>query len=108
MGFSSGSSSAGPSSSRRVVVASAAFEPSTLLAPFKAVGNHLVNLSPNEKAVASALLACGTTVIVFQGYRKYWRRIRSVDHVLPRMLQGKTWVRGTVTRCVLSLSESCP
>jgi hypothetical protein len=97
--FASGSSSAGPGSRRRVAVAPSVSEPSTLLVPFQLAGAQFAKLSPNEKAAASAVLACSATILVFQGYRKWWRRVRSVDHVLPRMLGGSTWVRGTVTRC---------
>lgn len=75
-----------------------AFELSTLLVPFQMAGAQFAKLSPNEKAAASAVFACGTTIVVFQAYRRSWRRIRNVGHVLPHMLEGKTWIRGTVTR----------
>lgn len=94
------SSSSSSSSSRRPAVAPSSFEPSTLLEPLQRARAQFSKLSPNEKAVASAVAACAGTVLVFQGYRKWWRRVRTVDHVLPRMLEGRTWVRGVVTRSV--------
>lgn len=81
----------------RTPTALAAFEPSSLLQLLQQTQAQFAALTPNQRALASAVGASSGTALIYLSYRKWWRRIPTADFVLPRMTGGKTWIKGVVT-----------
>jgi hypothetical protein len=52
---------------------------------------------PFVLGIACALGGVGLGAGGLLGYRRYWRRIKNVNDVTNKMLDGRRWVRGIVT-----------
>jgi hypothetical protein len=64
-----------------------------------------VTSSPAAVAALSAVSATTLTLLSVVVYRKYIKRIRNADYVTSGMIQERKWIKGIVTRCVVSVES---
>jgi hypothetical protein len=60
----------------------------------------LVSESLIYHPITAGVGSSAVTLVAIWSYKKYWKRIPNADAVSGRLISGRKWIKGVVTRCV--------